>query len=58
LLIENPYLGVVEEYLEHLILGHRRLIVGYCKVIYRISDNIIYITEIFDTRQDPTKMKG
>ncbi len=58
LLVDNPYIGVIEEYLEHLNLGHRRLIDGYCKVIYRISDNNIFITEIFDTRQDPNKMKG
>lgn len=58
LLVENPYLGVVEEYLEHLNLDHRRMIEGHCKIIYRISENYIYVTEVFDTRKDPSKMKG
>ncbi len=58
LLIDNPYIGAVEEYLEHLNLDHRRLIDGDCKIIYRISDNYVFITEIFDTRQDPNTMKG
>ena len=58
LLVENPYLGVVEEYLEHLNLDHRRMIEGHCKIIYRISENYIYVTEVFDTRKDPNTMKG
>jgi plasmid stabilization system protein ParE len=58
LLVDNPHIGVVEEYLEHLNLGHRRIIEGYCKVIYRLSENYIYVTEVFDTRKDPNKMIG
>jgi toxin ParE1/3/4 len=58
ILIKNPKLGKKEEYLEHLKLGHRRIIGGHYKVIYRVEKEIIYITDIFDTRQDPNKMKG
>jgi toxin ParE1/3/4 len=47
-----------EEYLSHLGLGHRRLVVGNYKVIYRIEGETIYVTDIFDTRQDPSKMTG
>lgn len=54
----NPYSGQFEEYLEHLNKGHRRLIEGHFKIIYRIEDQLIFITEFFDTRQDPSKMKG
>jgi len=58
LLIENPELGQVEEYLEHLGLGHRRLIEGNYKIIYRVQGYQIFITDIFDSRQDPSKMRG
>ena len=54
----NPYTGRREEYLAHLGMNHRRVIESHYKIIYRIQDNCIYITDIFDTRQDPTKMKG
>lgn len=58
ILITNPKLGKLEEYLEHLKLKHRRIIVGHYKIIYRIEKDVIYVTDIFDTRQDPKKMKG
>ena len=57
-LVINPHLGQYEEYLDHLEKGHRRLIEGNFKIIYRIESDCIYITDFFDTRQDPKKMKG
>ncbi len=57
-LLENPYIGQKEIYLEHLGLKHRRIIKGNYKIIYRIVDQYIYITDIFDTRQNPDNMKG
>jgi toxin ParE1/3/4 len=57
-LLLQPLQGRTEPYLEHLNLGHRRLIVGHYKIIYRIIGEVIYITDIFDSRQDPAKMKG
>lgn len=56
-LLNTPYLGQVEEYLEHLGKGHRRVIEGNYKIIYRVEGEIIYIIDIFDSRQDPAKMK-
>jgi plasmid stabilization system protein ParE len=56
-LITNPYIGQYEEYLEHLEKGHRRVIEGDFKIIYRIESDCIYITDFFNTRQDPEKMK-
>lgn len=53
---DNPFMGQEEPYLEHLNLGHRRIIKDNYKIIYRIIDSYIYITDIFDTRQDPLKM--
>lgn len=47
-----------EEYLDHLEKGHRRAIEGSVKIIYRVDGELIYITDFFDTRQDPSKMKG
>lgn len=58
ILLKYPKLGKKEEYLEHLKLGHRRIIEGHYKIIYRTDKKIIYITDIFDTRQEPKKMKG
>ena len=57
-LLEQPLAGQREYLLEHLELGHRRLVEGHYKIIYRVVDEYIYITDIFDSRQDPAKMKG
>lgn len=56
-LLENPYIGQHEEYLEHLCQSHRRIIEGHHKIIYKIEGELIIITDIFDSRQDPSKMK-
>ncbi len=53
-----PHLGAYEPYLEHLEEGHRKLVIGKFKVIYRIEGRTIYVTDIFDARQDPKKVKG
>ncbi len=57
-LLEQPLQGQTEPYLEHLGLGHRRIIEGHYKIIYKVVGEYIYITDIFDSRQDPDKMKG
>lgn len=57
-LLKQPYSGQKEFLLEHLKLDHRRLVEGNYKIIYRVVEGFIYITDIFDTRQDPAKMKG
>jgi len=57
-LLTNSSIGQQEEYLEHLGQSHRRIIEGHYKIIYRIEREIIYITDIFDSRQDPAKMKA
>ena len=56
-LVENPYIGQQEEYLEHLGQSHRRVIEGNYKIIYKVGDEAIVITDIFDSRQDPEKMR-
>lgn len=57
-LLLHPLKGQKEPFLEHLGLEHRRLIVSHYKIIYRVANAYIYITDIFDSRQDPDKMKG
>ena len=57
-LLLHPLQGQKEPYLEHLDLGHRRVIENHYKIIYRLMDEYVYITDIFDSRQDPDKMKG
>jgi plasmid stabilization system protein ParE len=57
-LAPNPHIGQEEPYLAHLELGHRRIIKDHYKIIYRIIGQYVYITDIFDTRQDPAKMKA
>lgn len=57
-LADNPHIGQYEEYLGHLGRGHRRLVEGNLKIIYRIEGGDVLITDFFDTRQPPEKMKG
>ena len=55
---DNPLGGQKEEYLHELDFEHRRIVEGNYKIIYRIINNVIYVTDIFDSRQDPSKMNG
>ncbi len=57
-LLSQPLKGQSEPFLEHMELDHRRLVEGHYKIIYRVEEEYIYITDIFDSRQDPDKMKG
>lgn len=57
-LIEHPLSGQIEESLATLEQGHRYLVKGNYKIIYREIKEGILITDIFDTRQDPIKIKN
>ena len=57
LLKKNPNLGQKEELLTHLTYTYRRLIYNHFKIVYRIEDSTIYVIDVFDSRQSPTKMK-
>ncbi len=53
-----PELDPEEESLESLQEGHRSLLVGTLyKIVYLIAKPFIIITDIFDTRQNPNKIK-
>lgn len=55
-LIKNPNSGPIEPNLTLLKKRHRYLVIGNYKLIYRIIDNQIIINDVFDTRQNPSKM--
>jgi plasmid stabilization system protein ParE len=57
ILESNPFSFQIEENLISLNQKHRYLIVKNYKVIYLISkERKVYITDIFDCRQNPEKM--
>jgi len=57
-LVDYPFKGQLELYLTKLNLGHRRLIEGNFKIVYRIEKVKIYVVDFFDGRDNPDKMKG
>jgi len=57
LLVKNPYLGLREEILAERKFNYYSLIINNYKVIYRIAENYIVIATVFDTRQNPKKIK-
>lgn len=57
-LSRSPHKGQYEPYLSKLKQGHRRLVEGDFKIIYRIEDEFIYVVDFFDSRNDPNKMKA
>jgi plasmid stabilization system protein ParE len=45
-----------EQYQQDEVLPQfRRMIVRHYKIVYQVEDNIIYIMNVFDTRQNPLK---
>jgi plasmid stabilization system protein ParE len=57
-LIKYPRAGQIEPLMEGMRFEYRRLVVGNFKIIYRIDGEWIRITDIFDARQDPKRMRG
>jgi len=57
ILREYPFSGPVDEYAKSLGLDCRYLVEGDYKVIYSVQIDEVRILDIFDTRQDPEKMK-
>jgi toxin ParE1/3/4 len=53
---KHPLSGQIEINLKDLEKGHRFIIRGNYKVIYKIQNQKIYITDVFDTRQNPDKI--
>lgn len=55
-LILYPESGQTELHLEKLQQQHRYIISRHYKIIYRIEKDTILINDVFDVRQNPTKM--
>ncbi len=53
-----PDSGQEEELLKQLDEGHRYLVKGHHKIIYKPVNEGILITDVFDTRQNPIKMNN
>ncbi len=53
---KHPLSGQIEETLESLNEGHRYLVEGNYKIVYKEVSEGILITDVFDTRQDPIKI--
>ncbi|WP_367892475.1 type II toxin-antitoxin system RelE/ParE family toxin [Marivirga harenae] len=54
---DHPKIGRIDPLLTFKNLGHRYLISGHCKIFYDIIDDDILITDVFDKRQAPNKIK-
>jgi toxin ParE1/3/4 len=48
--------GRIEPNLKIFNQKHRFVLQGNYKIIYRIEDDHVYVTDIFDTRQNPEKV--
>ncbi len=57
ILIDNPSAGTKEALLAHFAESYRYLVVGNYKIIYWVYDETIAISSIFDSRQNPEKLK-
>jgi plasmid stabilization system protein ParE len=56
-LLQHPMAGQFEDQLHDLGLGHRRWVFGELKIVYRIAEDELIVTDFFDSRQDPRRMK-
>lgn len=55
-ILKTQNIGVKEGLLKHLNQDHRYLVEGNYKIIYFVNNGNIYITHVFDTRQNPIKL--
>ncbi len=57
---KNPYIGGIEEILKERTRIYRFLVCNSYKIIYTIyeNDGYILIADVFDTRQNPEKIKN
>lgn len=58
-LIENPYIGKIEEFLLERKESYRYLVYTNYKIIYSVDEKgkLIKIADVFDTRQNPVKLQ-
>ena len=56
-LSSHPKMGTIEELLRNKKEEYRYLVKGNYKILYKITKEEIYVTDVFDCRQNPKKMK-
>jgi len=54
----HPRKGPVEPALAFRGQGHRFLLLGRYKILYLIAGEVVFITDFFDTKQHPSRMRG
>jgi plasmid stabilization system protein ParE len=54
---KHSHIGQIEELLKEMEGDHRYIVKDNYKIIYKIQNDKLYITDDFDTRQDPDKIK-
>lgn len=54
---KHPFSGPIEYFLIELDEEHRFITRGNYKIIYKILNSNIYVTDVFDTRQNPEELK-
>ena len=57
-LLKLPQSGQIENSLIKIKEGHRYLVCGNYKIIYKEVAEGVLITDVFDTRQNPTKINN
>jgi len=55
-LIDHPNSGQIEVHLAKLEKDYRYVLSGNYKIIYKVEDSRIIISDVFDSRQNPDKM--
>jgi len=56
-LTSMPLIGQKEPLLAKLKGDYRRIIEGHYKIIYNFDSDIVFINRVFDSRQNPKKLK-
>lgn len=55
-LASQPLSGQIEMTLQHLGESHRYIVSGKYKIVYRLTEETVLITDLFDSRQDPLRI--
>lgn len=56
---DNPYMGKIEPLLEDSPRAYRSITIHkHYKLIYYIDGETVYITDVWDTRQEPKQLKN
>lgn len=56
-LLKHPYVGQIERILVNRNFEYRYIVNRHWKIVYRVGENHLCITHVFDSRQSPSKLK-